>query len=183
MNFEWATREAADPGYLEDAATEDYVAAIERGRNEWSCDWNGSLTYNGTITFPTATATSGTYTITCGGGGGGYATSTNDGWVYLGATNDTFHLYEPPNVFRDPVVDQPWTQEKATHEWLRVELELWLRAEQAWNEGARKRQREAAEAKAEALLMSMLPEAEKERYRLNGYFEVIGSHGGHYRIR
>ena len=49
--------------------------------------------------------------------------------------------------------------------------------------GARKRQREAAEAKAEALLMSMLPEAEKERYRLNGYFEVIGSHGGHYRIR
>ena len=92
MNFEWATREAADPGYLEDAALRT-MWRRSRGAAMSRSGVTGTAqpaTYNGTITYPTATATSGTYTITCGGGGGRpYATSTNDGWVYLGATNDT----------------------------------------------------------------------------------------------
>jgi hypothetical protein len=32
-------------------------------------------------------------------------------------------------------------------------------------------------------LFSLLSEDEQRRYRLVGYFVVIGSHGGHYRIR
>jgi hypothetical protein len=62
-------------------------------------------------------------------------------------------------------------------------IRVWLRAERNWKNDKRKRQRAAAEAKAKALLLSLLPEPEQERYRLNGYFEVIGSHGGHYRVR
>lgn len=152
----------------------------------------------------TGIATSGTFTLSYGGGGGGgsYSTGTipydaNSDFVYLGATNGTFYLYNPPGVWRDKEAVEPFTEEQATQEWLWAERQYYnswlaeeqrfynqyLRAEQLWKQDEAKRQREAAQVKAEALLLSLLPEPEQQRYRLDGYFEVIGSQGGHYRIK
>jgi hypothetical protein len=76
----------------------------------------------------TGTATSGTFTLSHGGGGGGgsYSTGTipydaNSDFVYLGATNGTFYLYNPPGVWRDEEAVEPFTEEQATREWLQTE--------------------------------------------------------------
>jgi hypothetical protein len=116
------------------------------------------------------TAGGGYGTGTVGGhatGGGGSGTWTSGDWVYLGAADTTVHFYEPP------AESSPEDQA----------VRVWLWAERDWKDGERLRQCEAAAAKARELLLSLLPEPEKERYRLQGYFEVIGSHGGHYQVR
>ena len=160
--------EAADPGYLEDLA----AATIAN-----YCYGSSSGT-SGTYYLPqvTTSSTTGTYTLTYGGGGGGVGGYVDNGWVYLGTFDTTVHFYEPP----DELVAEPLTEEQATREWLWVELQSWLAAERIWQDAERPRRGCAAKAKAEALLLSLLPEPEKQRYRLDGYFEVIGSHGGHY---
>lgn len=43
--------------------------------------------------------------------------------------------------------------------------------------------RVVAESRGSDLLLSLLPEDQREAYRLSGEFELIGSHGGRYRIR
>ena len=148
------------------------------------------MSYGGHTTAPIAYGD--TVTITgYGGGGGGAFPLTND-WVYLGDTSATFHLYTPPNVF-DESAAEPWTLQQATQEWLQAEYRAWLAAERQWINGWLRaerdwaaaehyRQRAAVKERAEALLISLLPESEKQRYRHEGYFEVIGSHGGHYQI-
>jgi hypothetical protein len=199
-------REIADPGYLEDLAVEEAVGA--GGGGAWNTDHGGNLIYNGTVCFgggytygnnyyTTGTSTSVTYYPGTVGGHatvGGSGTWTSGDWVYLGAADTTVHFYEPSNTFRDEPVDQPWTQQQATREWLEAEQRAWLHAERTWVNGwlraerdwqatERNRRRDAAKAKAKALLISLLPEPEQERYSLHGYFEVIGSHGGHYLVR
>ena len=46
----------------------------------------------------------------------------------------------------------------------------------------RNAERREASAKAEALLLSILPEDQHDSYRRHTRFEVVGSHGGRYRI-
>ena len=211
-----AVREAADPGYLEDAAAEELYAATRRtdmeeilamsaipqseivggpalvgGGGGWSNNW---ITYGGTtgtyfLPQVTTSSTSNTITVSYGGGGGGtggYATgSTTNDWVYLG-TSDEWSTYVPPGVYRDELVDQPQTEETATREWLWAERQYynsWLAAAAQHKDAERQRKQQLAEDRAEALLLSLLPEPERQRYRLQSYFEVIGSHGGHYRIK
>ena len=164
-----------------------YVTTTSNGRN-YPTAGTYTVSYGGHTTAPIAYGD--TVTITgYGGGGGGAFPLTND-WVYLGDTSATFHLYTPPNVF-DESADQPWTLQQATQEWLQAEYRAWLAAERQWINGWLRaerdwaaaehyRQRAAVKERAEALLISLLPEFEKQRYRHEGYFEVIGSHGGHY---
>jgi hypothetical protein len=175
QDIDHASREAADPGYLEDAAVEDYAVAMANDRQIVTSLYNNtSRLYSYNYTNSTST----NCTISYGGGGssGTWATTAYGTLTY-----------------KEPMVNQPWTLERATGEWLQTEQTMWLDAERQWRndwldaearwkEGERQRQRDAAKAKAEALLFSLLPEPEVQRYRLQGYFEVIGSHGGHYQI-
>ncbi|MGC2347586.1 MAG: hypothetical protein WA630_27135 [Mycobacterium sp.] len=147
----------------------------ERGRfydSQWNTYSSGTT---GTYTYPTTGSCSGTYTLSYGGGGGttciGYGGS--GGWVYPGATDTSFPPYEGPVT--PPETDEEREASRATRRW--------LQAEQDWKDAERQRQRAAAKAKAKALLLSLLPEPEKERYPLQGFFEVLGSHGGRYRIK
>ena len=194
--------EAADPGYLEDyaAATmidEQIVAAMGSIPQSWIVGgtypvgdptWNtGWYTYSTSTTagqyYYPMTTSSGTVTVTCSGGGGGGCTTNgtcvggsggNSSMMYPGSTNGTFYVpYDQTwGVAEEP---EPLTEEQATREW--------LRAESRWRDAERQLQRQAAKAKAEALLLSLLPEPEQQRYTHHGYFEVIGSHGGRYRVR
>jgi hypothetical protein len=137
--------------------------------------------------YPQITTNTVTLTANGFGGGGGYTYANGTDWVTLGTYNTAWHLYDPPGVqprWDEPAVE-PFTQEQATREWLRVEklaeeraLRLWLHAESDWKMAERQRQRDAAKAKAKALLMSLLPEPEKERYRPDGYFEVAHHYCG-----
>jgi hypothetical protein len=212
-DFVDAVMEAADPGYLEDYAAKtmtdaEIIAAMQSippneiesmptagaGGGAWYTYATGTMANtNTTYYYLPVTVSSSTvnYTVSYNGvaafGGGGTYFNTND-WVYSTGTNTSVNLPE------EPMVDQPWTEEHATREWVRAEQQDWLDAERQWLNGwltaerewrsrEGERQRAAAKAKAQALLMSLLPEPEKERYRLQGFFEVLGSHGGRYRIK
>jgi hypothetical protein len=150
--------------------------------------WNTTGTMaNSTYHYYCPSGTTGTYTY---GGNGTYTAVYND-WVYT--TNNTVIAIAPYYTPEEPMVDQPWTEEYAIGAWLQTEqrdwlaaereyVNGWLRAEDTWKTEEARRQRDAARVKAEALLLSLLPEPEVQRYRLEGWFEVIGSHGGHYRV-
>jgi hypothetical protein len=188
-------------------AGECYEVETAWGGDRWTVTCGSNTTvYFPTVYFPTA-STTGTYTltyngqtsvplhyyddgiVTCvGAGGGGSGTTNWNNYTLYNPTadwNNGYTLYNPPNVFPGDLVDQPWTQEQATREWLSAErawVNEWLCAEKRWQDSERIRQRQVAKERAHALLFSLLPEPERQRYTHEGFFEVIGSHGGHYRI-
>jgi hypothetical protein len=102
----------------------------------------------------------------------------SEGWIDLGYVADGGPVSGDTPELSD--------EDRALRDWLRAEREWvmgWLRAESNWRAAEQDRVRYAAEARATALLLSVLPEDQKEPYRLTGVFEIIGSRGGRYRIR
>lgn len=152
----------------------------------WTQGWTGSstvtFTMNTTVYFPTTTT--GYYTTTPSVT---MSTGTSNGWVSLGYIGDeglaTTPLYARPVYTMDDVDGRqgnvqltPQSDEEIARQEAALEERL-----QASREAAVAR--EAAEERARELLLSLLPEDQKEPYRLTGVFEIIGSHGTRYRIR
>jgi hypothetical protein len=114
-----------------------------------------------------------------GGGGGDYPA----GWTDLGYVDENgiaTYYSECTNYVTSPAPEltdeQRAQQAEAQAAAQRMRLER-----QAAQEAERER-RATAEARATELLISLLPEDQKEYYRLNGQFEIIGSNGTRYRI-
>lgn len=139
-----------------------------------------TFTMNTTVNF---SATTGTYyttttTSSCG---------TSNGWVSLGYVGDegfaTSVVYAQPMYTMDDVYAtpmQPVSDEDIERAQIERDADLEQRRQAAREAAAA---HEAAEERARELLLSLLPEDQKDPYRLTGVFEIIGSHGTRYRIR
>lgn len=119
-------------------------------------DW---ITWSGTITTSNTWNTPVTITA-CG---------TTTGWYQLGYLNDSYI-----NVANNVVQPEP---ERTPEEQERRNREHRERIRRAGLE------RQEAETRAEALLLSFLSEQQRGDYRNNQHIVVIGSAGGRYRIR
>jgi hypothetical protein len=157
--------------------------------------WNGIVTFTDYSYFFTPSTTSSTWTWSSNyiyAYGDTTASTSSNSTTYNIHTGQTLDHWidmgylDERGVFTPSHVPEPLTPEQEA-------LRSWLVAEEEWHhaermrlasEAARERvrAREAAEAKAEALLLSVMPEDQKEPFQLNGYFEVIGSCGTIYRI-
>jgi hypothetical protein len=78
------------------------------------------------------------------------------------------------------VLPPPREPTEADRERLRRAEVVRQEREERWRRNAAARVH--ANSRAEELLLAMLNEAQRRSYRLNGTFEVIGSHGNLYRI-
>lgn len=132
----------------------------------------------GTYVWPTVTTTGATYTIEAWGGVTITASTNSGGWIELGYLDGQIEI-EDQQEFRRAYLNQ-WVCSEESEEDAERRREAHRQYEAERDE--RTRTRNEATARAEAWLLTLLDDDQKRDYQQNGTFDIIGSHGGRYRI-